>query len=90
MANPLHQRIVFVNPPSVLFDIVDDTYNRDQIESWTSPPPVYFIPHTPCKSNRMSWVHCCSDAVEALLKMPGARDFAKAMWTRLRPQTGAL
>jgi hypothetical protein len=78
MANPLHQRIVFVNPPATIFDNYDEisSYDRDNIESWTSPPPMPFIPHPPTKNSLPSWVHACSDAVEALMKMPGARDFS--------------
>lgn len=79
MASPLHQRIVFVNPPSSLFDDTENisSYNRQNIESWTAPPPRPFIPHyPPSKNGNQSWMHACIDAVEALMKMPGARDFS--------------
>jgi hypothetical protein len=77
MASPLHQRIVFVNPPSVLDDGDDiSSYDREHIESWTSPPPIPFIPHPPSKTGHPSWMQACTEAVEALMKMPGARDFS--------------
>ena len=79
MASPLHQRIVFVNPPSVLFDDADGTsaYDRDSIESWSAPPPAPFIPQFPqSKNTTQSWMHACLDAVDAMMRMPGGRDFS--------------
>lgn len=79
MASPLHQHIVFVNPPSSLFDDADglSSYDQQQVESWTSPPPKPFIPQCPAgKHASQSWMLACTDAVEALMKMPGGRDFS--------------
>lgn len=79
MASPLHQRIVFVNPPATLFDDMDgiSSYDRQNIESWTAPPPKAFIPqYPPSKNGSHSWTLACLDAVEALMKMPGGRDFS--------------
>ena len=78
MANPLHQRIVFVNPPAALFDdaLGMSAYDRDSIESWSAPPPSAFIPqYSQSKNATHSWMHACQDAVDAMMRMPGGRDF---------------
>ena len=59
MASPLHQHIVFVNPPSSLFDDADglSSYDQQQVESWTSPPPKPFLPQCPAgKHASQSWM----------------------------------
>jgi len=79
MANPLHQRIVFVNPPAALFDdaLGMSAYDRDSIESWSAPPPSAFIPqYSQSKNATHSWMHACQDAVDAMMRMPGGRDFS--------------
>ncbi len=63
MANPLHQRIVFVNPRATIFDSYDEisSYDRDNIESWTSPPPMPFCSSSSYKeqSSKLG-PHACS------------------------------